>query len=63
MKKLGTFPDLLDRQISEIVQWAKRPLLDAGINVRTPDGTKVFRLAVDNTGTITSTNVSAEYGL
>ena len=66
MKKLGTFTDpLLDRQIEEIISWGARPYIPSpggGVNLRTPDGTKVFRLSVNNTGAVVATDVTGEYG-
>jgi hypothetical protein len=64
-KKLGKFEDpLLDRQIEEIVHFLNRPVLPepgAGVIVRTPDGSKLFRIRVDNAGAVVTENVTAEF--
>lgn len=55
-RKLGKFSDaLLDKQIEDIIQWFRRPILtipSIGLIVTTPDGTKQYRIRVDNAGAI-----------
>jgi hypothetical protein len=64
MHKLGNFSDnLLDRQIEEIVNAVnKLTIYDAGRGVvmRSPDGTKFFRVAVDDAGAVTTADVTAD---
>lgn len=56
--KLGLFSDpTLDRQIEELVSESKKPTIlepGVGIVVTTPDGTKHYRIRVDNAGNVTT---------
>lgn len=56
VKKLKTFEDaMIDLQFKYLCRFTEQPKVDTpgeGVLVRTPDGTKFYRIRVDNSGNI-----------
>ena len=63
ISKIGNFKDpLLDRQIEEIIYHMKHPVIpEGGIVLRTPDGTKLYKIAIDNAGAVTTADVTSDF--
>ena len=57
--KLKTYDDpTLDLQIRQLCEWTKRPNVQdrgEGIVLKTPDGTKQYKITISNAGAITAT--------
>jgi len=57
--KLKTYDDhVLDRQLQELCAWTKHPEVaerGEGIVLRTPDGTKQYKISIDNSGSVITT--------